>query len=328
LARPFHGFTLVELLVVIAIIGVLVALLLPAVQAAREAARRSACANNLRNLGLACHHHHDSHGFFPTNGWGTGWTGDPDQGFGKSQPGSWLFSVLPFIEQQALYNTGGGNPGWPVPIRKRLLLLEPLKTPVGLAYCPSRRPPQAYPVKLWSGRNFTHDGSDLARNDYAGCSGSGSTIAGLVGAYFAPDYNAAPTYQGWPSPDNFNGIMFIRSEVSERQITDGLSNTYMVGEKAINADAIQTNDGATVIDHGDDQGWLVGHNGDTVRSSGYAPLPDTPGVNPFENWGSSHPAVFHMMFADGSARAISFEIDLVTHASLGTRDGGETVGAF
>jgi prepilin-type N-terminal cleavage/methylation domain-containing protein len=93
------GFTLVELLVVIAIIGVLVALLLPAVQAAREAARRSSCANNLRNLGLACHHHHDAHSFFPTNDWGTGWTGDPDQGFGKNQPGSWLFSVLPFIEQ-------------------------------------------------------------------------------------------------------------------------------------------------------------------------------------------------------------------------------------
>src|SRR5437868_14411764 len=95
------GFTLVELLVVIAIIGVLVALLLPAVQAAREAARRMHCQNNLKQIGIAFHNHTDTFGHLPTGGWGWGWVGDADQGAGVKQTGSWPFNILPFIEQKA-----------------------------------------------------------------------------------------------------------------------------------------------------------------------------------------------------------------------------------
>jgi prepilin-type N-terminal cleavage/methylation domain-containing protein len=91
--RP--AFTLVELLVVITIIGILVALLLPAVQAAREAARMAQCSNQIKQLALGCLHHEQIHGWLPTGGWEYYWSGDPDRGFDKKQPGGWLFNILP-----------------------------------------------------------------------------------------------------------------------------------------------------------------------------------------------------------------------------------------
>src|SRR4029079_15206288 len=104
------GFTLVELLVVIAIIGILVALLLPAVQAAREAARRSQCQNHLKQIGLGFLNHEATDKFYPSGGWGFNYVGDPDRGAGKGQPGGWVFSVLPYIEEQAVYDIGKGIP--------------------------------------------------------------------------------------------------------------------------------------------------------------------------------------------------------------------------
>ena len=103
------AFTLVELLVVIAIIGILVALLLPAVQAAREAARRATCTNQVKQIALAWHLHHDTHKFFPSGGWGYRYMADPDRGFGEGQPGSWAYSCLPYLEEQTLHQIGGGH---------------------------------------------------------------------------------------------------------------------------------------------------------------------------------------------------------------------------
>ena len=109
--RNSTGFTLVELLVVVTIIGVLIAMLLPAVQAARESGRRVQCGNNVKQLALAALTHESAHGFLPTGGWTKEWLGHPDRGFDKRQPGGWVYNILPFIEQQSLHDLGASGSG-------------------------------------------------------------------------------------------------------------------------------------------------------------------------------------------------------------------------
>ncbi len=135
------AFTLVELLVVITIIGILIALLLPAVQAAREAARQAQCANHLKQIGLACLEHEQINGVLPTGGWGNWWVGDPDRGFGSRQPGGWAFSILPYMEQQALHDLGAGMTG----AARQAAITQREATPIEAWSCPTRRPPGIYP---------------------------------------------------------------------------------------------------------------------------------------------------------------------------------------
>ena len=99
-----------ELLVVITIIGILIALLLPAVQAAREAARQAQCKNNLKQLALGCLSHENLNKWFPTGGWGYQWTGDADRGTDWRQPGGWIYNIMPFVELQSLHDMGAGKP--------------------------------------------------------------------------------------------------------------------------------------------------------------------------------------------------------------------------
>ena len=174
--RDFHGargFTLVELLVVIAIIGILIALLLPAVQAVREAARRLECQNHLKQLGLAFLLHEQTHGFYPSCGWGRDWLGVPEQGYGKTQPGSWAYNVLEYIEQGELRSMGDGVVGanrW----QAGNALLE---MGVGTFSCPSRRTPKPLPymhaqvpipMDLY---HVTRAKTMVTRSDYAACAG-------------------------------------------------------------------------------------------------------------------------------------------------------------
>ena len=147
-----HAFTLVELLVVIAIIGILIALLLPAVQAAREAARRVTCQSHLKQIGLASLNHHDSHGLFPTGGWGAGWTGQSERGFDRRQPGGWGYNILPFIEMTGLHQAGAGLS----PVERAAAYRDRHATPIPMFFCPSRRKPLViqWPGAFYRKRNL------------------------------------------------------------------------------------------------------------------------------------------------------------------------------
>ena len=164
----FRAFTLVELLVVIAIIGVLVALLLPAVQAAREAARRTQCANQLRQLSLSFHNHHDTFGHLPTGGWGWPWLGYPDYGYGKEQPGGWMYNILPFIEQANLHDIGSGATG----AARDEATKRRVQSPFEGMTCPSRRGANVYAYgNSTTVFALTEPFEECSKSDYAACAG-------------------------------------------------------------------------------------------------------------------------------------------------------------
>ena len=156
------GFTLVELLVVMAIIGILVGMLLPAVEAARESARKSQCLNNLKQMANAAQQHESAQGFLPTGGWGSIWTGDPDRGFTKKQPGGWIYNILPYLGEQQLHDLGKGLPEPASGARstvtvadlippfadKQAAMLNLLETPLTTMNCPSRRRAILYPINF------------------------------------------------------------------------------------------------------------------------------------------------------------------------------------
>jgi prepilin-type N-terminal cleavage/methylation domain-containing protein len=332
------GFTLVELLVVIAIIGVLVALLLPAIQAAREAARRSQCSNQLRQIALAFQLHHDAHQFFPSGGWGHRWTGDPDAGFGRKQPGSWAYNCLPFLEAQALHGLGAGTTG---AAPKRAALAKIGETPVETFYCPSRRSAAAYPHLAASSPsqiiNATASPNGLARSDYAANLGPrisahnvqwGSGPTSLLQAENDRGFleNTLRTKATTPF-EEIHGIVYQRSEINVKHITDGLSNTFLVGEKNVNPDNYLGSRSESDRDLGDDQGAWIGDDLDVHRftDADALPAPDQPGLPQPTSFGSAHPTGFLMSMCDGSTRMLSYDVDPLTYQHQGDREDGQIV---
>lgn len=322
--RIVSGFTLVELLVVIAIIGILVALLLPAVQSAREAARRLQCQNNLKQMTLAMLNHESTHGALPSGGWVGSWLGDPDRGFGVEQPGGWIYNILPFIEQQAIRDMGAGltdREKWPV-YRERDALT------VDLLNCPTRRPAQPYPNDKGHKPVNARRSPLHARSDYAGNAGDIRYLEACIKIIeFKSDAEAVLATSGWPPKLSWTtGVVHSGTTIPLRSITDGLSNTYALGERYINA-----NNYGDGFEPGNDWSMWTGYQNDIVRSTYHyrqdeedrVPVQDTPGLDFEDRFGSAHPGGCNMSFVDGSVALVGYDVDPEVHRRNGHRsDGG------
>jgi len=220
-------------LVVITIIGILIALLLPAVQAAREAARRLQCANHLKQLSLGVLNFEHLSGHFPSSGWGKNWTGDPDRGIDREQPGGWFYSILPHIEQLALYQLGadGDADNWTT--MQLAGAARRIGTPLEIMNCPTRRPAILYSGGHGDRLIGTDPVTVMARGDYAICVGDPSTSD--VEASGPSNIGAAASYS-WRDMSTATGISFQRSRVLMAMVSDGTSCTYMLGEKYLSPD--------------------------------------------------------------------------------------------
>jgi prepilin-type N-terminal cleavage/methylation domain-containing protein len=310
-----RGFTLVELLVVIAIIGILIALLLPAVQAAREAARRAQCANNLKQLTLAFLLHHDKHQFFP--GGGITWTyhmtyvsGVP--AVGKDQAGGWGFQILPYLEQTNLWLGNGVTPVADPVMDGVNRSVQAIQTDVPQFFCPTRRGPTHYAAQAdWmtnpksSGKSFPHAMSDYAATswDESYKTPSGATVSVPYGLGVLRRMDANPASRMDP--------------VTMAEVRDGTTHTFCLGDKNLSLDVL----GAYPYD--DNEGYAVGWDDDTVCSTESLPAPDLHTTTNPNIFGSSHPGGLNMSTVDGSVHFVSFNIDLNTWRYLGNRNDGQ-----
>ena len=305
------GFTLVELLVVIVIIGILIGMLLPAVQSARESGRRIQCANNLRQIGIAFNAHREATGAFPNGGTDyfvsrTFINGGPaayDQ-----QGWSWGYQILPYTDQADLWS----NPSDQVVSG----------TPVRLYFCPARRRPVALSGGPWQSQSYPRAMGDYAGNagvSTVGDDGGGQYGDGLIDGVVVR--GGLVLQQGQPTASPTATV------INESKITDGCSNTMLVGEKRMNVAYCMTACGPD-----DNDGYVGGFQDDVVRWGCFPPAPDwqgpfatfstlTPGNYQF---GSSHPGFVQFVFCDGAVHAVHYSIDPKVFAEASSRNDGET----
>lgn len=312
--RKEAAFTLVELLVVIAIIAILIGLLLPAVQAAREAARRVSCSNNVKQLGLAMHNYHDTHRVFP-------------HGFGVNQE-FWSALILPQLEQNNLHatlnwtnsaNLGYGTnwSGYDSPNRAACA------TVVSVFRCPSMAQPEHMNYNSIVGR---------VPVSYRGVAGAkvASDDASTRPAGYNTSQFAALEQRG------LDGILFGASKIGFRDITDGSSNTLMIGESYTDPLFIKDNQGMDYFGFfGPQMGrWRPGARTGTEHSEGLgsAVVPINSRLNPTVHgvlmemsFGSYHMGGATFSMGDGSVRFLTQTLDLATYQALATRNGGEVI---
>jgi prepilin-type N-terminal cleavage/methylation domain-containing protein len=305
------GFTLVELLVVIAIIGVLVALLLPAVQSAREAARRSQCANNLKQIGLAMHNYVDTWGKLPSACMGGFQSADDDDGW------SWATAILPFVEQKPLYdqlNPQGELMLLPNYYSKNQRIIPGGDNVLKVYKCPSSSLPKLVPP------TFAIPGGPAV-----------PVTPHLVG-YATNDYKSA----GGSCYGDNGPIHKLREKPQQTrlaEITDGLSNTLLAGESAyIFGSPLATPTQVRVWPV-----WIAASNDDeSVRTNGRTSAPINCGctwatmakaINDDCNF-SLHPGGCQFVICDGSVRYISQNVAIATYCNLHGIDDGQTVGDF
>ena len=340
------GFTLVELLVVIGIVAVLMALLMPAVQSVRESARMVQCRNNLAQIAKGFVAHERLQGTYPSGGWGLLWAGDADRGFGTSQPGGWIYSLLPFVEQKQLWDLpGDGQPDAITTIQKNKAL-QLVTTPLPLLHCPSRRPAQLYP-STWAGYvNITWNAmnglslNNLAHTDYCASAGSRDVVVGGSGPRqtdFPPEppvtstvWSATPGGLPMPldsssppknKPFTGNGIVFQHSGIRAAHVRDGLTYTILAGEKYINASQYLTGLDLSDNEHaysGDDRDTLCSCNGLATD----APRQDSSRWASRYFFGSPHVQGSNYAFGDGSVRAVSYDVNVEMMRRMVVRDDG------
>ena len=332
-SRTKPGFTLVELLVVIAIIGILVALLLPAVQSAREAGRRTECINHLKQIGQAFHNHVSTKNLFPMGGMYS-WSGDdnPDLQLGtwyrpsnmpsmENLPVGWAFQILPFIEEGAALN----ETDWEA--------VKDLTFP--FYFCPSRRGPT-------QNTKATDPGYLNGMMDYASATPSSRETDGR--SMFDFWGNGNPFVVVPEAPGLFYYGMVVRtkscSPIGFNDVKDGTSKTLLISEKLLPLDSYDGGgpfyDGLVRSFEGDDRGWSDGWDFDIVRSTGVPPKQDfaipaaeynQPSLWQMERirFGSAHVGGIQGVFGDNSVRTISYEIDRKVFNLLGNRVDGQTV---
>ncbi len=295
---PRAGFTLVEVLVVIAIIGLLVALLLPAIQAARESARRTQCQNNLKQIGVAVQSHHDTRKQFPMG------RNNFDQ-----YAVSWAFFLLPYMEETAIYNS----------FDSKARVFDPpntatMRTPIETYACPSRR-------KAAADRNFDNNEQPpvvlgaATLVDYSANAGL-QVMTGMVGSD-----DSATSYGEYNRADA--GPMFTRSRIGARQVSDGLAKTMAIAERHL--PPVPENTPTEMEHHAiGDTAAIAGDTPHTTFRASQAGLATGPDDTSKEKFGSSHSSgIVQAVFLDGHVRGLTPEVAIAVLKAMSTIGGDE-----